>query len=65
LYEELKSKTITLADYSTMVMPEQLIDSNTYSSADYSIDIHRHLDQLQKTLIEIIGQPISKQNEEF
>jgi hypothetical protein len=60
-----------------MIIPEPIIDDDIDSSADYSTDIHRHLDHLQKTLIKTIGRPISeyivdnraifqtKQNEEF
>jgi hypothetical protein len=43
-----------------MIMPEPIIDYNACSNADYSTDIHRHLDHLQKKLIETIGRPISE-----
>jgi hypothetical protein len=43
-----------------MIIPEPIINDNIDSSADYSIDIHRHLDHLQKTLIKIIRRPISE-----
>ena len=59
--QELKFKNLdhmTLADYAPIVMPDLTIDHDTCSSADYSTDIHRHLNQLQQTLIETIGQPI-------
>jgi hypothetical protein len=42
-------------------MPEAIIEHDRSSSADYSTDIHRHLNLLQKTLIETIGRPISEQ----
>jgi hypothetical protein len=41
-----------------MIMPEPIIHDNLDSSADYSTDIHRHLDHLQKILIKTIGRPI-------
>jgi hypothetical protein len=51
----------TLIDYTTIIMPEAIIEHDRSSSADYSTDIHRHLNLLQKTLIETIGRPISEQ----
>jgi hypothetical protein len=60
LYKKCKSQTTTLADYTTIVIPDRIIDNDITSSADYSTDIHRHLNDLQKILIETIGRPVSE-----
>lgn len=56
VYEVLKSRNTTLADYNTISMPELILDDHLSLTADYSTDIHRYLNHIQQILIETIEQ---------
>jgi hypothetical protein len=43
-----------------MIISDPIIDEDSAPIADYSTDIHRHLNHLQQTLIKTIGQPTSE-----
>lgn len=66
LYAAMKVRglsTTSLSDYGRIVIPEPTLEQGRSKFADYSTDIHQYLDDLQQSLLNVVRQPMSIQQE--